>query len=199
MRNVTFVLAVLVAALLGFAVRTVLEGPDRGRREPESERPHPSGETPPGPAVAPPAVPTLSPASKPTVGGAEATDPAIAARLEALEAEVRRLREDLSAALDALAKRVAAVGDVQVHGPAWAHVEDEPAEVERVKAAWRKKLDVAERFGLEMQRLEGEKRFLRDPAKLEKARAAIDGARTLDDLRRLTEGEFTSDFVWPKR
>ena len=199
MRSVTFVLAVIIAALLGFAARKVFEDSGGDRRDPEPERAPPGGETLPVPTATPAAVPALEPMAKPAVGGTAVVDPSVHARLAALEAEVRRLREDLSARLDALAKRVAAQGDVQVRGPAWAHVDDEPAEVERVKAIWRKNLATAERFGLEMQRVEGENRFVRDPAQLERARAALDAARTLDDLRRLTEGEFASDFGWPKR
>ena len=68
-----------------------------------------------------------------------------------------------------------------------------------MKAAWRKNLENAERFGLEMKRVEGESRFLVDPAKQARIRAAIEGARTLDDLRRLSTGEFSSDLGWPKR
>jgi hypothetical protein len=196
MRNATVAVLVLLAGAAGFAARAFLGNRCAEPGAPPREEPR----VRPGGAVAPTLAPTTASPSTPTaVPGPTPVGPPTGDRVEALAAEVRRLREDLTARLDALSRRVAAQGEVQLRGPAWAYVEDEAAEVERVRAAWTRSLDDAERFGVEHERLTGDARFRQDAERVRRARDALAKASTLDDLRRLSEGEFKSDFAWPKR
>jgi hypothetical protein len=68
-----------------------------------------------------------------------------------------------------------------------------------VRAAWTRALDDADRFATGNYKITGDERFRQDAEELVRVREAFEKARTLDDLRRLSEGPLSSRFAWQRR